>query len=338
MRFSPGLSGALTGYFIKNAVKGRKKFPLVLMLEPSHRCNLMCAGCDRIRLYATGRSRDMTVEECLDAVAESGAPVITVTGGEPLLYEGLKDLLGAIIEMKKHIILCTNGLLAASFVEEFTPHPRITLNFHLDGMEQTHDRVTGRPGAFRKSIEALKEAKARGFRVCTNTSVYKWTENDEIVELFSLLTRLRVDGILVAPAFGYESVGDDIFLTKDEVGERFRQVEKALGAFPMMSTPLYLDFLMGREGLGCTPWGNPTRNPLGWKSPCYLVTDAYHTSFSALMEKTPWEKYGPGRDERCENCMVHSGFEATAMRECFTNPGKMLRMLVWNMKPTPGSR
>jgi hopanoid biosynthesis associated radical SAM protein HpnH len=332
MRFSSSLSGSLTGHFLKNALKGRKKFPLVLMLEPTHRCNLLCAGCDRIRLFATGHSHDLSVQDCLKSVKDSSAPVVTVTGGEPLLYEGLKELLRELIAMKKHIILCTNGLLAASFVGDFSPHPRLTLNFHLDGMEQAHDRLTGRPGTFKKSVDALKRAKNRGFKVCTNTSVYKWTENDELLRLFSLLKQIGVDGILVAPAFGYQSVSDDIFLSREEVGERFRQVENILGAFPMMSTPVYLDFLTGRARLDCTPWGNPTRNPLGWKSPCYLITDVYYPTFEDLMSKTPWEKYGPGRDERCRNCMVHSGFEATAMRECFTNPRTMLRMLAWNMK------
>lgn len=331
MRFPSGLSGSLTGYFLRNALKGRKKFPLVLMLEITHRCNLLCVGCDRIRLFAAGRSRDLTIDECLKSVRDSSAPVVTVTGGEPLLYEGLKELLDALIDMRRHVILCTNGLLAASFVENFTPHPRLTLNFHLDGMEQTHDRITGRPGTFRKSVDALKKAKRKGFRVCTNTSVYKRTENDELLRLFSLLKQVGVDGILVAPAFGYESVADDIFLSREEVGERFRQLDNILGTFPMMSTPLYLDFLTGKGQLDCTPWGNPTRNPLGWKSPCYLITDVYHPTFADFMKKTPWEKYGPGRDERCRNCMVHSGFEATAMRECFTHPRKMLRMLVWNM-------
>jgi len=333
MRFPASLSGALTGHFLKNALKGQKRFPLVLMLEPTLRCNLLCAGCDRIRLFATGRFRDLTIGECLEAASDSSAPVITVTGGEPLLYEGLEELLERLIRMKRHVILCTNGLLAASFVEEFNPHPRLTLSFHLDGMEQTHDRVTGRQGTFAKGIEALKKAKQRGFRVYTNTSVYKWTDTDEMMRLFSMLKGLGADAILVAPAFGYESVADDIFLTKEEVNERFRQTRGILETLPMLGTPLYLDFLAGIERLECTPWGNPTRNPSGWKSPCYLITDAYYPSFSDLMEKTPWENYGPGRDRRCADCMVHAGFEATAMRECFAHPRKMLRMLVWNMRP-----
>ena len=332
MRFSPALSAALTGHFFRNALRGQKRFPLVLMLEPTHRCNLSCAGCDRIRLYGSGHSRDLTLGECLEAALDSKAPVVTVTGGEPLLYGGLKELLDRLIRMKRHVYLCTNGLLTAAFVDEYGPHPRLTLNFHVDGMEETHDRIAGRPGTFKKSMEALIHAKERGFRVCTNTSVYRRTDTGELIDLFSLLKRSRVDGILVAPAFGYESVTDDIFLKREEAAEKFREMSAMLARFPMMSTPLYLDFLEGKGEMECTPWGNPTRNPLGWKSPCYLITDTYYSTFQDLMEQTRWHNYGPGRDERCRNCMVHSGFEPTAMREGFTHPRKMLRLLAWNMR------
>lgn len=332
MRFSPRLYSALTGHFFRNAIRGKKRFPLVLMLEPTHRCNLSCAGCDRIRLFAAGRSPDLSVEECVGAAIESGAPVATVTGGEPLLYEGLKPLLKELLDLKRHVYLCTNGLLASSFVDEFPPHPRLTLNFHVDGLEETHDQITGRPGTFKKGIEGIRRAKERGFRVWTNTSVYKRTDTEELLRLFSLLQETGVDGILVSPGFSYESVSDDIFLSRREVAEKFRALDGRLGRFRLMSTPLYLDFLQGKEQMECTPWGNPTRNPFGWKSPCYLVTDTYYPSFSEFMAKTPWMKYGPGRDKRCENCMVHSGFEATVMRECFSHPKKMLRMLWWNVK------
>jgi len=334
MRFSPGLSAALTGYFFKNILKGRKRFPFVLMLEPTHRCNLSCAGCDRIRLYAKERSRDLTLDECLGAVAESDAPVVTVTGGEPLLYGDLKGLIDALIHLKKHLYLCTNGLLAGAFVDAYPPHPRLTLNFHVDGMEGTHDRITGRAGSFHAAIEGLKAAKAKGFRVWTNTSVYRWTDTVELIDLFSFLKALGVDGMLVSPAFGYESVSDDIFLKKEEAGEKFGRMRRQFRGLPMTGTPLYLDFLEGKGQMACTPWGSPTRSPLGWKSPCYLITDAYYPSFSALMEKTRWEGYGPGKDDRCRDCMVHSGFEPAAMREIFTRPGKMLRCLLWNVLPS----
>jgi len=331
MRFSPGLSTSLTGYYLKNALQRRKRFPFVLMLEPTHRCNLACAGCDRIRLYSKEHSADLSLDECLGAVLESGAPVVTVTGGEPLLYGHLKELLAGLIRLKKHIYLCTNGLLSASFVDEYAPHGRLTLNFHVDGLEGTHDRVSGKPGSFEAVMEGLRLAKKRGFRVWTNTSIYRWTDTAEMIDLFSLLKEERVDGILVSPAFGYESVSDDIFLRKEEVAEKFGQLRARLRGLPMTGTPLYFDFLEGKGQMECMPWGSPTRNPFGWKSPCYLITDTYYRSFSELMERTRWEAYGPGRDGRCRDCMVHSGFEPAAMGECFSDPRKMLRMFLWNL-------
>jgi hopanoid biosynthesis associated radical SAM protein HpnH len=333
MRFSPSLYGALTGHFFRNVVRGEKRFPLVLMLEPTHRCNLACAGCDRIRLFGSGRSTDLSVEECVHAAMESKAPVVTVTGGEPLLYSGLDALLHELLRLNRHVYLCTNGILAASFVDRFPPHPRLTLNFHVDGTEETHDAITRRPGTFRQAVDGITRAKKNGFRVWTNTSVYRGTRISDLLELFSLLTDLGTDGLLVSPAFSYESVGDDIFLSREQIVDTFARLDGNLDRFPLMSTPLYLDFLKGKEQMECTPWGNPTRNPLGWKSPCYLITDRYYSSFSELMKKTRWEKYGPGRDRRCAHCMVHSGFEPTVMRECFAHPRKMLKMLWWNLKP-----
>lgn len=334
MRFSPGLSAALAGYFLKSTFKGRKKSPFVLMLEPTHRCNLSCAGCDRIRLYGKETSRDLTLAECLGAAIESDAPVVTVTGGEPLLYGNLKELLSGLIRMKKHLYLCTNGLLARAFVDTYAPHPRLTLNFHLDGMAKTHDRISGKPGSFETAMDGLTAAKEKGFRVWTNTSMYKGTDIEELMDLFSLLKERGVDGILVSPAFGYESVAEDIFLKREEAADKIGRMRARFRGLPMTGTPLYLDFLEGKGQMTCTPWGSPTRNPFGWKSPCYLVTDTYYPSFSDLMEKTPWEAYGPGRDIRCRDCMVHSGFEPTAVGEIFAHPGNMLRCLLWNVLPS----
>jgi hopanoid biosynthesis associated radical SAM protein HpnH len=304
------------------------------MLEPTHRCNLACAGCDRIRLHGKEQTDDLTLDQCLEAVTESRAPVVTITGGEPFLYQELKPLVAELLKLKRHVYLCTNGLLAESFIEESAPDPRLTLNFHLDGMEVTHDSITLRAGTFGKAIEAIKEAKQRGFRVSTNTSVFKSSDIRELETLFQQLKVLGVDGILVAPAFSYESVEDNIFLTRDEIKEKFGEMEPFFDRFPLMSSPIYLDFLRGKREIHCTPWGNPTRNPLGWKSPCYLITDAYYESFDEMMEKTAWDKYGAGNDPRCRNCMVHSGYEATVMRSVFSNPGDLLRLIMWNMKKT----
>jgi hopanoid biosynthesis associated radical SAM protein HpnH len=319
-------------FFIKNVLAGKKKFPLVLMLEPTHRCNLACAGCDRIRLYENGKTDDLSLQQCLEAAVESRAPVVTITGGEPLLYQELKHLVEELLRLKRHIYLCTNGLLAGSFIEEFKPHPRLTLNFHLDGMEETHDRITNKAGTFKKAVEAIKKAKQKGFRVSTNTSLYKNSDIRELESLFELLKTVGVDGVLISPAFSYERVENNIFLNKSEIQERFRQMRDFFDRFPFMSSPIYVDFLKGKRQMHCTPWGNPTRNPLGWKSPCYLITDTYYKSFRELMEKTQWDKYESGADPRCRNCMVHSGYEATVMRTAFSNPKDMLRLALWNLK------
>lgn len=334
MRFPVSLYSSLTSFFIRNALKGRRRFPLVLMLEPTHRCNLACAGCDRIRLHSREQSDDLSLEQCVSAAVDSGAPVVTVTGGEPLLYPDLKPLVSELLRMKRHVYLCTNGLLTESFIEEFAPSPRLTLNFHLDGMEETHDRIANKTGTFRKAVEAIGKAKKRGFRVSTNTSVYKTSDIRELEKLFELLKSLHVDGILVAPAFSYESVEESIFLGRKEIRQKFGEMAEFFDRFPLISSPLYMDFLKGKREMHCTPWGNPTRNPLGWKSPCYLITDTYYPSFREMMEKTPWERYEKGDDPRCRNCMVHSGYEATAMRNAFSDPRDLLRLVIWNLKKT----
>ena len=332
MRFPISLYSSLTRSFIGNALKGRKKSPLVLMLEPTHRCNLACAGCDRIRLYGKEQADDLTLDQSIAAAIESRAPVVSVTGGETLLYPELKPLITELLRLKRYVYLCTNGLLTESFAEEFEPHPLLTLNFHLDGMEGTHDRITRNAGTFKQAVKAIKKAKQKGFRVSTNTSVYKTSDTTELETLFGLLEAIHVDGILISPAFSYESVEDSIFLSRKEIEEKFRLMSNFFDRFPFISSPIYLDFLKGNRQMRCTPWGNPTRNPLGWKSPCYLITDAYYKTFDELMEKTDWDKYYSGRDVRCKNCMVHSGYEASVMRAAFSNPRDFLRLLLWNLK------
>ena len=333
MRFPVSLYASLTSFFARNALNGVKRFPLVLMLEPTHRCNLACAGCDRIRLYDREHTEDLSPGQCIDAALESGAPVVTVTGGEPLLYKVLKYTVWELLRLKRHVYLCSNGILTGDFIEDFTPHQRLTLNIHLDGMEGTHDRITGKPGTFEKAIASIKLAKQKGFRVSTNTSVYKNTDVEELERLFETLKDLRVDGILMSPAFNYERVENDIFLSREEAREKFKRMD-FFNRFPFISSPLYIDFLKGNRHLRCTPWGNPTRNPLGWKSPCYLITDAYYPSFRELMEKTPWERYEAGTDTRCTDCMVHSGYEATVQRIAFSHPKDFVRLVFWNLGKT----
>jgi hopanoid biosynthesis associated radical SAM protein HpnH len=331
MRFPVSLYISLAAFFMKNSLKGIKRFPLVLMLEPTHRCNLACKGCDRIRLYEDEHTEDLTLSQCISAALESNAPVVTVTGGEPLLYKELKPLVIELLKLKRHVYLCSNGILTRSFIEEFKPNTRLTLNFHLDGMEETHDHITQKPGTFKNAVESIKLAKQKGFRVSTNTSIYKTSDIKELERLFRFLKSLRIDGLLVSPAFSYERVEGDIFLNKEQTIKKFRQMD-FFNRFPFISSPLYIDFLKGLRRFHCTPWGNPTRNPLGWKSPCYLITDTYYPSFAELMEKTPWDRYELGIDQRCKDCMVHSGYEATVQRMAFTHPKDLLRLALWNLK------
>jgi hopanoid biosynthesis associated radical SAM protein HpnH len=309
---------------------GNKRFPLVLMLEPTHRCNLTCAGCDRIRLYESAQTPDLSLADCLNAAVESGAPVVTVTGGEPMLYPDLKPLVDGLLRLKRHIYLCSNGTLTQAFINEFRPHSRLTLNFHVDGGEEAHDQGT-RLGTYRKVIDSIRLAKQKGFRVSTNTSVYKNSDRAGLEKLFAFLARLGVDGMLISPAFRYERVEGDLFLTREEAIVKFGEMD-FLGKYPFMSSPLYLDFLQGKRELTCTPWGNPTRNPLGWKSPCYLITDGYYKTFAELMERTHWDRYESRTDPRCRDCMVHSGYEATVQRIAFSRPRDLLRLAVWNMR------
>jgi hopanoid biosynthesis associated radical SAM protein HpnH len=331
MRFSWRLNYDLTKYIIVNKMKGVEKYPLVLMLEPTHLCNLACSGCGRIREYADTIKEMMSLEDCLQSVDECPAPVVTITGGEPLLYPPVFELIEKVLERGKHIYFCTNALLLEKGLDSMRPHPNFTLNIHLDGMEETHDRILERKGTFKTAIAAIGKAKGLGFRVCTNTTIFKETDLVEIDMLFSLLTDLQVDGILVAPGFGYEAVGEKLFLERREIERKFEEVYEMSKRFRFYSTPMYLKFLKGERKLECTPWGNPTRNPKGWKAPCYLITDTHYPSYREMMAETDWSRYGVGKDERCAQCMMHCGFEPSVVIEVGKSWKDIWEMILWNM-------
>lgn len=331
MRFPWRLNYDLTKYIIVNRMRGIDKYPLVLMLEPTHLCNLACSGCGRIREYAETIREMMSLEECLKSVDECPAPVVTITGGEPFLYPQVFELIEGVLGRGKHIYFCTNALLLEKGLDSMRPHSNFTLNVHLDGMEETHDRILERKGTFKTAIAGIKKAKSLGFRVCTNTTIFKETDLVEIDMLFSLLTSLSVDGILVAPGFGYEAVGEKLFLERREIERKFEEVYEMSMRFRFYSTPMYLKFLKGERKLECTPWGNPTRNTRGWKAPCYLITDTHYPSYREMMEKTDWSKYGVGRDERCAQCMMHCGFEPSVVTEVGKSWKDIWEMIVWNM-------
>ena len=332
MRFPWRLNYDLTKYIAKNRIKKVDKFPLVLMLEPTHLCNLACSGCGRIREYADTISAMMSLEECLRSVDECPAPVVTITGGEPLLYPHIFELIDEVLKRGRHIMFCTNGLLLEQSLERMRPHPNFTFNVHMDGMEETHDRILERKGAFKAAIEGIKAAHARGFRVCTNTTIFKDTNLVEIEMLFTKLEELGVHGLLAAPGFSYEAVEEEkMFLERLEIEKKFVQIYEMSKKHRFWSTPMYLRFLKGEKKLQCTPWGNPTRNPQGWKAPCYLITDGHYPTFKELMEKVDWDKYGVGKDSRCAQCMMHCGFEPTVVTEVGKSPKDIFEMILWNL-------
>jgi hopanoid biosynthesis associated radical SAM protein HpnH len=338
MRFPLTLTTSMVGYMAGKALRREKRFPLVLMLEPLHACNLTCTGCGRIREYSSTIKDRLTVEECLASVDEAGAPIVSICGGEPLIYPDIGRLVKGILKRRKHIYLCTNGMFVKKRLHEFRATSRFFFNIHLDGLEDTHDIAVERRGVFKAAVEGIVAAKARGFLVCTNTTIYRETDLAEIDRLFAYLTKLGVDGFMLSPAYGYTAVKEtnptgaaEIFMTRDDIRSKFKEAQGLLGKYRMMSSPIYLEFLSGQRELTCTAWGNPTRNVKGWKGPCYLITDQHHATFQELMDNTPWDNYGYGKDPRCEHCMVHCGYEPSAALGVNKKLGDSLKMLLWQL-------
>ncbi|MEK7288593.1 MAG: adenosyl-hopene transferase HpnH [Planctomycetota bacterium] len=329
MRVSLSLGASMVKYLIKNRVLLRKRFPLVLMLEVTHLCNLACEGCGRIREYRETMRQMLSLEECMRAVDECPAPVVTVTGGEPLMHPEIDKIINGILERKRHIYLCTNGILLPEIMKKLKPSKQLNINVHIDGLAKIHDAIAGK-GVFERATNAIKEAIQAGFRVCTNTTIFKSTSEGEIKELFSYLRGLGVSGMLVSPGFSFEHNDNEIFLCRKEVQEKFGFIYGISKDYKILNSPLYLKFLKGERHLSCTPWGNPTRNYMGWKSPCYLITDNHYRTFNEYMENTDWKKYQEGSDPRCKNCMMHCGFEPTVVLEGGKRLADIIEMAKWS--------
>jgi hopanoid biosynthesis associated radical SAM protein HpnH len=333
MRFPLTLTTSLATYIAGKRVRRVERFPLVMMLEPLHACNLTCTGCGRIREYRSTITEKLTVAQCLAAADECGAPIVSICGGEPTIYPELDTLVDELLARKRHIYLCTHGMFIRKRLHQFRPSTRFFFNVHLDGLEATHDMCVERPGVFREAIEGVKAAKAAGFLVCSNTTIYKQTDLREIAELFGYLQTLGVDGFMLSPAYSYAAVQHkELFMTRAEIAAKFREASRLLDEFNLMTSPIYMEYLRGeREEMTCTAWGNPTYNTRGWKGPCYLITDAHHPTFEEFLEKTPWEKYGRGRDPRCEDCMVHVGYEPSAVLGANRRLGDSWKLLKWQL-------
>lgn len=319
-------------YIISKTIKGVEKYPLVLMLEPLFRCNLACPGCGKIDYEDSILNKRMSVDECLQAVDECGAPIVSIPGGEPLLHKEMDKIVAGIVARKKFVYLCTNGLLLEKKIHLFTPSKYLTFSVHLDGLEEHHDKAVNQPGTFRRAVAAIHKARDLGFRVNVNCTLFNTMKAEDAAAFFDYcMTDLKVEGITVSPGYAYERAPNKAhFLNRTRTKQLFRDIFKQRAQSPgrikwrFSQSTLFMDFLAGNQTYKCTPWGNPTRNIFGWQKPCYLLGEGYATSFRELMDTTEWDRYGTGNYEKCADCMVHCGYEPTAVTDTIRHPFKAL--------------
>jgi MoaA/NifB/PqqE/SkfB family radical SAM enzyme len=395
MRFPLPLTAKIASYMIGHKLRGTKKFATVLQLEPLHTCNLTCTGCGRIREYSTSLKDIMSLEDCLGAAQECNAPMVSICGGEPLIYPQIEALVDGVLKQGRIVYICTNamfmrkkmrdwlasqvatrrefvdqkidkltkaGLLGEKEAAEIRKGPKdsakptigptqwLYWNVHLDGLERIHDLIVEREGVFKECILAIKMAKILGYQVATNTTIYKETDMEEVEQMFDYLSDLGVDGHTISPGYEYDAAKkdmikrlnlrpEDFFLTRKMTIEKFNKIEEWMNRYTLLGTPIYFEFLAGKRELTCSAWAIPTRNIRGWKGPCYLMTDAHYSSYTELLEKTEWERYGVvngvARDSRCENCMVHCGYEPTASLGLQAQPGDTWKTIKFNFGPKP---
>ncbi|NJL62734.1 MAG: adenosyl-hopene transferase HpnH [Methylacidiphilales bacterium] len=322
-------------YLVAQRLKGRKRFPLILMLEPLFRCNLACTGCGKIQHPPEILKQNLSPEECFKAAEECGAPVVSIPGGEPLLHPQIDEIVRGLVARKKFVYLCSNGLLLEKSLHKFEPSPYLTFTVHLDGMREKHDECVDRKGVFDTAVKAVQAAKAKGFRVATNTTVFDGTKPEEIQEFFDFVTSLGIDGMTISPGYSYEWAPDqDHFLRREQTRALFRDILAPFKAgdkkWDFNNSPLFLDFLTGEKDYECTPWGSPSYSVLGWQKPCYLLNEGYYKTFKELLEKTDWNQYGRASgNPKCADCMVHCGYEPTAALDAMqpANIGRSMKAL-----------
>jgi hopanoid biosynthesis associated radical SAM protein HpnH len=401
MRFPLSLTAKIAAYVIGHKLRGTKKFATVLQLEPLHTCNLTCTGCGRIREYSTSLKDMMSLDDCLAAAEECNAPMISICGGEPLIYPHIEALVEGLLAQNRIVYICTNAMFMRKKMREWltnellgsdrqsrnelekklrvlltngllsekdaaairnpqsairnhviAPSKWMYWNVHLDGLERTHDLIVEREGVFKECILAIKMAKVLGYQVATNTTVYKETDMQEIERMFDYLSDLGVDGHTITPGYEYDAAKrdmikrlnlrpEDFFLTRPMTVEKFRKIERWMNQYTFLGTPIYFEFLAGKRDLTCSAWAIPTRNIRGWKAPCYLMTDGHYSSYAELLEQTKWDHYGVvngvARDSRCENCMVHCGYEPTATLGLQAQRGDTWKTIKFNFGPKPKS-
>ncbi len=314
-------------YVVRQHLAGRKRYPLVLMLEPLFRCNLACSGCGKIDYPAEILNQRVSVADALGAVDECGAPVVAIAGGEPLLHKEMPEIVRGILAKKKFVYLCTNALLLEKKMDQYKPHPYFSWDIHLDGDRAMHDAAVDQDGVYDRAVAAIRKAKERGFRMSINCTLFDGAQPERVAKFFDEVMAMGVDGIMTSPGYAYERAPDQAhFLSRQKTKQLFRDIlarGKGRG-WKFTQSPLFMNFLAGNETYHCTPWGKPTRNVFGWQRPCYLLGEGYASTFRELMDTTDWDKYGTGNYEKCADCMVHSGYESTAVMDAVKSPIKTM--------------
>jgi hopanoid biosynthesis associated radical SAM protein HpnH len=327
---------SIGAYVVRQHLSGRKRYPLVLMLEPLFRCNLACAGCGKIDYPDSILDQRLSVADSLHAIDECGAPVVVLAGGEPLLHKELPEIVTGALAKGKYVTVCTNALLMEKKLDQYRPHNRFNWSVHLDGDKEMHDRSVCRTGVYDRAVAALRTAKAKGFRVNINCTLFSGAEPDRVADFFDSVAGLGSDGITISPGYAYERAPDQQhFLNRTRTKQLFRDVfklAKGRSKWPIFQSSLFLDFLAGNQTYHCTPWGNPTRTVFGWQRPCYLLGEGYAKTFKELMEETEWDRYGTGNYEKCADCMVHSGFEASAVMDSVKRPWQVAKVALFGIK------
>src|ERR1700735_2575180 len=318
-------------YIAGRKLAGDKRYPLVLMLEPLFQCNLACSGCGKIDYPKEILQQRVSVEDAMRAVDECGAPIVSIPGGEPLIHKEMPQIVAGIVARKKFVYLCTNAILLSKHIDEYQPSPYLTFSIHLDGNKHRHDESVCQEGVFDKAVAAIKLAREKGFRVTINCTLFNGEDPQDVAEFFDTAMTLGIEGITVSPGYSYHHAPkQDVFLGRNASKQLFRSIfslgpRSKAKPWSFNHSALFLDFLAGNQTYQCTPWSNPTYNVFGWQRPCYLLSDeGYAPTYKSLIEDTEWEKYGVGKNPRCDNCMAHCGFEGTAVNDAFRHPLKAL--------------
>ena len=331
-----GQAARIGGYVVKQHLMGRKRYPLVLMLEPLFRCNLACAGCGKIDYPGEILNQRLSYEECMAAIDECGAPAVSIAGGEPLLHRDMPRIVEGFVAKKKFVILCTNALLLAKKIDQYKPSPFLSWSIHLDGDQVMHDASVCQDGVYDKAVEAIKLAKSKGFRTQINCTLFDGADPERVATFLDNMQALGVDGVTISPGYSYERAPDQAhFLTRTKTKTLFREIfKRGRGgkAWSFTQSSLFLDFLAGNQTYACTPWSMPARTVFGWQKPCYLLGEGYVKTFKELIDGTDWDKYGVGKYEKCQDCMVHCGFEGTAVIDSIKNPYKLLPLAMRGVK------